>query len=1691
MRKQISWFVIGFLLCALGLVAIPNELKAATAGSVIGTSTTNAADSLSFQRKSFYANTRFYVFYSDGANMTYRTSLNGIDWNTPASPNIRACVSGDQFSVWFDGTYVHYAFSTGASGTHVYYRRGTPNGGGNITWGSAEVVAIPGVSGVICSIPSISVDSTGSAWIGYRRIQSGNLYAYVVKNKNTNGTWATASGFPYNLSGYSAAAWVATPVPLDSGKVVAIYGTVGQVIRARSWNGTAWVGGFTTVSGSSWLYFSAVGKGDDVHLAFLNTSRIIYVKYNFSSNSLGPEEVVQGGVTSTTGPVLSLDSTSGDLHLFWAGAPTASRIFYKQSAGGKWDAAALNLVDESSQTLSGNGFLTTPYATGGTEGKIVFYLTKAVKPFNVKSSRGAASLSISKSAPTAAYLGDTITYDFTLKNNGNVPLNSVQVNDNLLGQIGSTIATLTAGSSVPFSVNYTVKNTAPNPLVNTVTAQGTYGSTQITDSDSWSVKITNPIQVTKTAQRYVFDGNMINYTINVKNIGQVALTNILIEDTSLSISQNITSLDAGASVPTITMSKSAGGSSPIINTVNVTALYKGNSVSNSATWKMYPITIRKEVIGDPQDNTLFEVQIKDENNMGLEGITISQNNPKKIWFREGKHAFKEIILYPSCYRLVSDPQYEFKYYPQYDSEFAQVNFEAGKTQVNTYTFKNKNYCKICIDKSGPDGACLGDRITYDLKVWNCSEATPRGGNRFPDPPDLFGVTVKDPLLGIDLLIGDLPFGSAPYTFTKDYTLPMSPAGPFLNTATATGWHPLMKGSDLEHPPYLPTGKTTVTASDSQTVNLQECRKAQICGFKFDDFNGDGGWTICHHVIFSDQFDNGFLDNWVPIPSRGTWVEEDGFLKQTDKNAGSSNDGLILYGYGDESKKYASLSYRTWATPVDGNADFGLVFFAQDDSHYFLFRVDGTSNKIGVFRRNGTGYETIIEKDFAEVGITFPVETGKIYAMKINTYHEQNMVLFYFSEPSGELSVFALPLRETFGCVSGYLGLLTNYSAVNFDWAFQSAEVGIEGWQINLSGPINATTTTRPDGSYCFYNLPPGTYTVSEVLQPGWGQTFPPNSATYEIGLAPGQAVGCVNFGNGRVVSLSGFKFADCNGDGTAGEGEYGLAGWKISLYKQNGVNWDYVTETITEPDGYYAFEGLAPGVYKVVEESRLGWENTLPGGGEYILSLGGEPKADLNFGNHWIGAASVEFIGYDTTTQGFWETQYGTCFYALPNPGAKKDPELTAGPGWYSENSAPGGQYNYDKGNGYALQHEVGARNNPGWEAQFDFRVFDYDYGQQTNAYAWPSKATYNLADGTVKPENYLDDPCSGGYYGPVCGAQFKPSMGKYFAVTWDSDECGKEPLIAEVKIKTPGLYRVTFNIINPNDSPIGGGYPYYYEGERAQDFWLWINGNDSNYNPGNAVWSGHRDPWTGSIYLSFMITAEEPITVALGAKLTNCGGGPGYSKNAYISGVFVDCICGPQIVQPKVSKSFELTVTNPMGTPEGGTYWASLSKDAETWGPFQLTDPDQNGTYTYGSVAGLKQGNYHYRFFLEIGGQQYTIKEGDESLSQDTTNRATWTWFIEKAFTLHVLNPGNAPAGVEYFGSLSSKNYGGSYEVEVRLVGGPSVYMAILSSVPIDKYDWEIFARWGTSEEHTLASGTETIKEDKTNSGEWEWLSP
>ena len=62
--------------------------------------------------------------------------------------------------------------------------------------------------------------------------------------------------------------------------------------------------------------------------------------------------------------------------------------------------------------------------------------------------------------------------------------------------------------------------------------------------------------------------------------------------------------------------------------------------------------------------------------------------------------------------------------------------------------------------------------------------------------------------------------------------------------------------------------------------------------------------------------------------------------------------------------------------------------------------------------------------------------------------------------------------------------------VDHDGALGTDEVGLAGWTVQVSGPMNASAVTDGNGAYTIGGLIPGSYTVCVMAPMGWAQTAP-------------------------------------------------------------------------------------------------------------------------------------------------------------------------------------------------------------------------------------------------------------------------------------------------------------------------------------------------------------------------------------------------------------------------------------------------------------------------------------------------------------------------------------------------------------------------------------------------------------------------
>ncbi len=262
-----------------------------------------------------------------------------------------------------------------------------------------------------------------------------------------------------------------------------------------------------------------------------------------------------------------------------------------------------------------------------------------------------------------------------------------------------------------------------------------------------------------------------------------------------------------------------------------------------------------------------------------------------------------------------------------------------------------------------------------------------------------------------------------------------------------------------------------------------------------------------------------------------------------------------------------------------------------------------------------------------------------------------------------------------------------------DGIWDSDEPGLPGWVIQLEyedGTIY-TTTTEDNGRYWFVNLPGGSYTLTEVMQPGWTQTFPiPPYHTFVFD--PAQAIEHLDFGNmpDDDGSIHGTKWHDQNGNGVWDNGEPPLSGWTIWLEGEG-----FSAETETDVDGNYWFMGLPPGEYIIREVLQTGWVLTFPADGYHTIQLGvGEVIEDVDFGN-WDPPADGSIHGHkwhDQNGNGVWdngEPPLSGWSILLSHNGLTIASTATNANGeyWFM-NLLPGE---------YVLSEDISGRNGPQW----------------------------------------------------------------------------------------------------------------------------------------------------------------------------------------------------------------------------------------------------------------------------------------------------------------------------------------------------------------------------------------------------------
>ncbi|MGE5352872.1 MAG: SdrD B-like domain-containing protein [Acidobacteriota bacterium] len=188
-----------------------------------------------------------------------------------------------------------------------------------------------------------------------------------------------------------------------------------------------------------------------------------------------------------------------------------------------------------------------------------------------------------------------------------------------------------------------------------------------------------------------------------------------------------------------------------------------------------------------------------------------------------------------------------------------------------------------------------------------------------------------------------------------------------------------------------------------------------------------------------------------------------------------------------------------------------------------------------------------------------------------------------------------PTPQAPASLGDFVWLDSNHNGIQ-----EAGELGIPNVTVQLykcsDNSLVATTTTNPNGMYLFSNLPAGDYYVKVTVPAGYSVS-PANQGTDDAkdsDIGNDGKTACVTLAAGEnnmtvdaglyptppaPASIGDFVWNDTNHNGIQDQGEAGIPGVTVELYKCSDNS--FVATTTTDANGAYHFTGLTPGGYYV------------------------------------------------------------------------------------------------------------------------------------------------------------------------------------------------------------------------------------------------------------------------------------------------------------------------------------------------------------------------------------------------------------------------------------------------------------------------------------------------------------------------------
>ncbi len=190
----------------------------------------------------------------------------------------------------------------------------------------------------------------------------------------------------------------------------------------------------------------------------------------------------------------------------------------------------------------------------------------------------------------------------------------------------------------------------------------------------------------------------------------------------------------------------------------------------------------------------------------------------------------------------------------------------------------------------------------------------------------------------------------------------------------------------------------------------------------------------------------------------------------------------------------------------------------------------------------------------------------------------------------------------------------------------------------------AVIFSAPSGGASASLNPTGPATIASNGQASVTATANGSAGSYTVTASASGAATPADFSLTNVAgafNITGQVFNDLDGNSLKGPGEPGLAGWTLDLLNSSGA---VIGTAITDNNGNYSFDGVAPGTLSVAEVAQPGWVQTEPLFPTVYTFTGkaGVNLNGLNFGDHSAASLSPAAVidngqgGYAET--GSWST---------------------------------------------------------------------------------------------------------------------------------------------------------------------------------------------------------------------------------------------------------------------------------------------------------------------------------------------------------------------------------------------------------------------------------------------------------------------